>query len=417
MIATERIAKILRADRGFLEKIDRHLSIITGKTGVMGKILKENDNLVKGHLLKLGVAEDATAKEVYDALISKIEADNHLIFEALGQPCLTAKSDCTRVLEVVKKVAGVNHGFFLRKEKAIEFLNNQPPLKVMKCLGYGSVGEMLEKEDLFEIYSALRFVEGNEWLNDVFFKQYENLKPGDFEKREIVVRALPEKWAAIAAPFVERKWHNISHLKEMGVVFVIPVSLGISGELLRMIGLVFHYLHEIPFYSELFLKSVEFPETFAANIISFLRGDILDRRLQEGEKTLWLVVQRYLAKDDENDWRLFAPHINPEAIHWVKAGEDVLRLGEALDGKSVDLSFWAGLDWAGDYFKDEIGNDTLVSFNLVDTVMSLVKEKDMIKYLYHHEEALWNQIFAEYFSFDELEKFAKEYLLQGYFEI
>ena len=94
-----------------------------------------------------------------------------------------------------------------------------------------------------------------------------------------------------------------------------------------------------------------------------------------------------------------------------------MRLGEALDGKSVDLSFWAGLDWVGDYFRDDIGNDTLVSFNLVDTVMSLVKEKELVKYLYHHEEALWNQIFAEYFSFEELEKFAKEYLLQGYFEI
>lgn len=417
MNASEKIAKILRADRGFLEKIDRHLSVVTGKTGVMDKILEDNDNLIKNHLLKLGVAGDASAKEVYDALISKVEADDHLVFEAMGRPCFTAQSDCARVLQVVKKVAGVNHGFFLRREKAMEFLNNQPPRKVMKCLGYDSVEEMIRKEDLFEIYSALRFVEGNDWLNDVFFKQYENLKPGDFEEREIVVRALPEKWATIAAPFVERKWHNISHLKEIGVVFVIPVSLEISGELLRMISLIFHYLHEITFYSELFERSADLPETFAANIVSFLRGDILDRRLPEGEKTLWLVVQRYLAKDDENDWRLFAPHINPEAIHWVKAGNDVLRLGEALDGKDVDLSFWAGLDWAGDYFKDEVGNDTLVSFNLVDTVMSLVKEKEMIKYLYHHEEALWNQIFAEYFSFGELEKFAKEYLLQGYFEI
>ena len=191
-----------------------------------------------------------------------------------------------------------------------------------------------------------------------------------------------------------KKKHNISHLKEMGVVFVIPVALGISGELLRMISLIFHYLHEIPFYSELFKKNAEFPETFSENIISLLRGDVPDRRFRKGEKTLWLVIQRYLAKDDENDWRLFAPHVNPEAIHWTKAGHDVLKLGEALDGKSVDLSFWAGLDWVGDYFKDEVGNDTLVSFNLVDTVMSLVKEKEMVKYLYHHEEALWNRVFS-----------------------
>jgi len=53
----------------------------------------------------------------------------------------------------------------------------------------------------------------------------------------------------------------------------------------------------------------------------------------------------------------------------------------------------------------------------VDSVMSLVREKELIKYLYHHQEALWNKIFMEYFSNEQLEKFSKEYLLQGYFEI
>ena len=92
-------------------------------------------------------------------------------------------------------------------------------------------------------------------------------------------------------------------------------------------------------------------------------------------------------------------------------------MANLVDGFSKELQFWHNLDWAGDYFKDEIGNDVLVSFNLVDTVISLVKEKELIKYLYHHQEALWIKIFKEYFSETQLEKFAKEYLLQGYFEI
>ena len=82
-----------------------------------------------------------------------------------------------------------------------------------------------------------------------------------------------------------------------------------------------------------------------------------------------------------------------------------------------ELQFWHNLDWVGDYFKDEVGNDVLVSFNLVDTVMSLVKQKELVKYLYHHQEALWNKIFIEYFNREELEKFSKEYLLQEYFEV
>jgi len=80
------------------------------------------------------------------------------------------------------------------------------------------------------------------------------------------------------------------------------------------------------------------------------------------------------------------------------------------------MRFWRGLGWVGDYFKSD-GGETLVSFNLVDTVMSLVKQKELVKYLYHHQEALWNRLFTAYFGEKGLEHFLKEYLLTGYFEI
>jgi hypothetical protein len=287
----------------------------------------------------------------------------------------------------------------------------------MNFLGYKSVEEMLEKEDLLEIWSALRFVEGNEWLNNVFFKQYQKLKPLDFEEREIVVKVLSSRWNEVAEGFVKKKWHNVSHLKELGVIFVIPISVGVSGEVLRMISLIFHYLNEVPFYSEMFRKIMEIPEIFSENFISLLRGDVIERRIPEGEKSLWLVVQRYLAKDDENEWRLFVPHINPEALHWRKAESDIKALGDLLGNGTKSLDFWSGTDFVGGYFKDEIGEESFLSLNFVDVVMSLVGKQSKIKYVYHEQEALWNKIFASYFSYDELEYFCKEYLIQGYFEI
>lgn len=416
-IATDKLAKILRADKHALYKIEDRLSHVTGKTGIIEKIVEENEYRIKESLLTLGVSRDAGVKEVYDSLISKIEADDHLIFQAIGGAVCNSQKDCNSILEIVKKAAEVNHGFFLKQEVARRLLKNEPPKKVMDFLGYDSVDAMLAKENLLEVYSALRFLEGNEWLNGVFFKQYEKLNPVDFEERKIVVHALNEKWNEVTRKFVMKKWHNISHLKELGVVFVIPISLGFSGELLRMMSLVAHYLHEVPFYSEIFKKIAEVPETFSENFVSLLRGDVTEKHLSENDRALFLVVQRYLAKDDENDWRLFVPRINPEALHWVKAEEDLVKMSGQIDGFSKELQFWHNLDWVGDYFKDEIGNDALVSFNLVDTVMSLVKQKELIKYLYHHQEALWNKIFMSYFSQDELEKFSKEYLLRGYFEI
>ncbi len=184
-----------------------------------------------------------------------------------------------------------------------------------------------------------------------------------------------------------------------------------------MFALILHYLNEIPFYSSIFKDVSRDNNTFAANLISLLRGDVLEEVPTSADKSVWLVIQRYLAKDDSYDSRLFKPHINPEALHWSRSTEKLFTVGQALDSFSEQLAFWKGLGWVGDYFRDEAGVDVLISFDLVDTVMDLVKRRDMTKYLYHHQEALWNKIFMSYFGEERLEKYCRDYLLRGYFEI
>src|SRR3989338_29852 len=417
MTSLEKIAKILRADKNHLMNLEKRMAEVTGKKGVFERIIEENESLVRARMLTLGIPGEAGAKEIYDSLISKIDSDDHRVFEILGKPTCNKKDDCQSIAAVALRIAGTPRGFFLKTEKAKEFLLKEPPRDTMESLGYDSAEKMLASEDLFEIYSSLRFIEGNEWLNNHFFKQYETLTADNFEEREVRVIALDYKCGKSAEGFVNKKKHNISHLKELGVVFVIPVMLGISGEILRMFALIAHYLNEIPFYSDI-ARKISKESDFAAKYISLLRGDVVENKAPPtGGKALWLVVQRYLSKEDDNDWRLFVPHINPEASHWEKAEKSLSKLGEESNGFSKELSFWDNLDWVGDYFRDESGVEVLASFNLVDTVMSLVKEKEMVKYLYHHEEALWNKIFSEYMGEDNLEKFSRDELLRGYFEI
>ena len=66
--------------------------------------------------------------------------------------------------------------------------------------------------------------------------------------------------------------------------------------------------------------------------------------------------------------------INPEALHWKKAEKDLANLSKKF--KELNLDFWKDLDWVGGYFAE-----TLVSFDLIDAVMSLVRDKGQIKYL------------------------------------
>ena len=407
------IAKILRADKDTILNLEKKMENLTGKAGIINKIAEANESEMRKRLDILGIGRQVFAKEIYDALISKIEADDFYFFDFLGKPSYKKTEDCNRVLFEAKQIAGNPKGLFLKKEKAEEFLRNQPPKRVLEVLGYQTIGQMLASQDLYEVFSTLRFLEDGEWLNKVFFRQYESLTSQDFEHREIVTKALSANWVEATQGFIQKKYHNISHLKELGVVFVIPFSLGISGETIRMLTLVFHYFNEVIFYSNLFEQYAQ-KKDFGKNVVSLLRGDILDKRLPESNRAIWLIIQRYLAKEDEYDWRLFEPHVSPEVIHWQKAEELITKTAERNGNIASSISFWQDLDWVGHYFKDEVGAEVLVSFNLIDTIMSLVKEKEFIKYLYHQQEALWNKIFAEYLGQDRLEELIKENIIKGY---
>jgi len=302
-------------------------------------------------------------------------------------------------------------GFFLKENKAKEILCQNPPPNILQAFGFSSCEKLLERENYKEVYAALRFVESRDWMNNVFTKSYLKLKPSDFEHREEEVIIMPKKWLKIAEKFIEKKYHNLSHLKELGVVFIIPIRADVPGETMRMFTLLLHYLNEVPFYSKLIEKHVG-SEDFGKSLVSLIRGDVLSEELPF---SFWRIVQRYLTKDDPNDFRLFEPHVNPETIHWDKAEESLAKLDKKFS--DMQFSFWEGLNYVGDFFKDDLEDD-LISFNLIDNVMGLAMQKEMIKYLYHHQEALWNKIFEEYAGGrGEMEKMIINDFERGYIEL
>jgi hypothetical protein len=176
-----------------------------------------------------------------------------------------------------------------------------------------------------------------------------------------------------------------------------------------------HYLHEVPFYSGLFRRHLH-DEGFPSIFRSLLRGDVSVKHLPADGSMTWRVVQRYLAKDNAGDFRLFEPHVNPEADHWWRAEEDLGRLSRILGEEhgSLSLGWWMGLDFVGDYYTDAAtGKESMVSFDLIDQLMSLVRKSDT-SYLYHQQEALWNKIFVEYMGREKMQQLIEENLLSGF---
>lgn len=412
----KKVAAILRTTPEVLYGLDSKMGKITGQDGVIEAIANQNDVLVSRILSELSLTRGSSAGDVYNALIARLIALDQGLYELLGKPDLSQMSAlCGKLCEIAFKLFSPPKGMFIKKEKVAELLDKYRPDNLLNFFGYSTVKELLEKEGFSSVVSALRFTQSTEWMHKFFDVAYSELKPEDFEERDVELKVLETKWLGVAEKFLEKKYHNISHLKEYGVIFVIPLPIDTAGETMRMFTLIMHYLHEVPFYSNLFRKFMKDAD-FAGKFKSLLRGDVSDQKIKT-DRPVWRVVQTYLAKDDQNDFRLFEPHVNPEAEHWLKVSEDLGRLARMLprDG-NIGLEYWTGLDYVGDFFKDKNGQEQLVSFDLTDLIMSLVK-KGQIKYLYHQQEALWNKIFSEYQGRERMNELVEENIIKGFIEL
>jgi len=408
MEAYKKLAQILRTDQEIIKSLEERTGGFVGKKGILDNVVKENKELIVHRLCLLKLGTGSSLKEVAKALEKKLIQDEKKIRQLFNGADLSKKEDCEKILEFAKRAVNPVSGLFLKKEKAAEFLRKTPPQNIIKFLGYGNVKELLAKENLLEVFASLRFGESKEWLNNVFFKQYSGLTIKDFEVREIEAFAFSEKFAPLAKDFIEKKYHNLSHLKELGVIFVVPTaSLAGQGQLMKVFSLAFHYFYEVQFYADLFAEYSP-DKDFVQKLVSLLRGDVPEPII-DLSSSAWLVIQRYLEKEDANALSLMVPHINPESIHWTKAQNKIAKI-------NPELEFWHNLDWVGDYFKDDAGAEVFVTFNLVDIAMILADKAKGKKYTYHQREAMWNRIFQGYFGWELLEKYAKDNIITGKIE-
>ncbi len=419
MTSQEKLAKILRTTPRVILNMEKKMSEITKKTKVIDDLIEENERRI-GHTLALFNCQDYKTENVFKSLIKKLKEDDKALYNLFKRPSGTTNKGLKTLFNFATKLSNIEPLFVLKKEKAEEILRKNPPPNIIKSLKYKGIDELLEKEDLIEVFCALRFVESNKWMHKTFDKTYKNLSPKDFEKRKLDLRVLSIKWLKIAESFIEKKYHNISHLKELGVIFIIPLKIDTPGEVLRLFSLILHYSHELDFYSKLFEKAAKTALSnngtkFGKSLISLLKGEVLKELPRTNKRMSWMIIQQYLAKHNKNDPRLFIPHVNPEAIHWKKAEDDMAKLGKKYE--NIDLEFWLELDWVGSLFDKKDDSKELVSFDLVDTIMSLVEDKGQIKYLYHHQEALWNKIFREYMGDENLEKLMIENFDKGYIDL
>jgi len=387
------LADYLQAKEPLFSESLKELEQRSGHIGADVQLLAELATKSAAFVAELGLDNNASAAEIYTALLKRSAHDNERIARLVGAPdAITLSELIPRLVELAHKTDFPKICFSLKEAVAQNILREHPPKEIMARLGYDSVETLLRHEDIGEIFVALRFAETPQWLND-FNAVYKDMEPTDFESREIQIVVFdPAKWGDAAEHFVQKKLHNLTHSKEMGIVGVVPMQQpSMIGAPLKILTMLLHYHNEIRLYSAYF-KLIAAKKNF---------GQILSRTLIAGTPNVsihadhhvhWRVIQRYFAKlGDESHPEIFEPHVQPEDLHW-RAAEDILF---DIEPK---LGVWRGMDYVAAKRGDEI-----VALNLIDVAFSYSNGISFEnRYTYHFKEALWNELFARYMGSDVL---------------
>lgn len=374
-----------------IQQLERASGDVGEDARLIGEISEKMASVM--HELRLD-PHDTSGHELYNALINRVAEDNLRVTKRIGG---TDPDDVNEMVPLmvaaVEKMKINRTAWVLKHSVAKEFLKKMPPKKLMAHLGYRSIDSMLKHEDIDEIYTALRFSEGGEWLNE-YNELFKTVRPSDFEIRDIRILIMNhEKYVDLAEHFVEKKLHNITHTKEMGVIVVVPMHhRRMKGITLKSLPLLFHYINEIRLYSAFFkLKQVK--HNFGEVVVQTLIADPGNASQMAGHNVHWRVIQRYFGKfKDENHPEAFEPHVHPEDLHWRHATEMLCLL-------DPEMKFWKDMDYVGRLY-----DGFPVTVNLMDVSLSYSNEITYKnRYVYHFRESLWNEIFMRYMGKKNLE--------------
>lgn len=390
------ISELLSATEPMFSIAVKQLEQASGKPGVDVRLTAEIIGQVYQKTAELGLdPKDTNGKELYAALLHRFKRDDEHFAKIIGGNSSTDVQDLLPKMKIAAENVDIPRKcWVLKKSVAKEFLRKTPPPNIMKRLGYRSIDSMLKNENIFEVYGALRFAENADWLN-AFDAQYTTIKPSDFEERDIEIVTMPaDRWADIAEPFVHKKRHNITHLKELGVILMLPIkATEMPGITMTVMPLLFHYINEIRLYSA-FFKLQQVKPNFAEIIIDTLIADPGEAAVMAGQTIHWRVIQRYFGKlENEYHPEIFEPHVQPEDLHWRKAENILFQI-------DPELGWWRDLDYIGIMHQNRP-----VTFNLMDVALSYSNNTPYAqRAVFHFRESLWNELFVRYMGEKTLEQ-------------
>lgn len=391
------ISELLQAEEPLFSMTIRQLEAAAAKPGQDVRLMSEIIQSVRSKIADLGLdVSDTTGEELYYSLLGKIKLHDEHLAKHIGVKNMSDPADIlSSIKQILEKADLPRSTWVVKKSVAKKLLHATPPEKLMKALGYQSVESMTKREDLAEIFGALRFVETPAWLKR-FNKTYKDLTPSDFETRNIEVVVMdPKRYSNLLGNFLNHKQYSLTHLKEMGVIVLLPPRPDkLVGLTIATMTASLHYMQEIRLYSAYFKLQQVRPD-FGRKISQILNDDAPDAGEIAGNKVHWRIVGRHFGRaENATHPEMFDPHIQPEDLSWRRAEEHLF----AID---PELKFWRNLDYVG----VRLNGDEPVSFNLMDLSMSYYLGVDYGgRIVTHMRASLWNELLMRYMGHKVIEQ-------------
>ncbi len=386
----------------------QQLEQASGNLGIDVQLTAEIIAKTHMHVRALGLdPNDTTGEELYYGLIDLARLHDRFLVKRIGGSNTGDVADLLPRIKHLVDVINVPKSVWVLKHSVVKrLLKAAPPKKTMKQLGYRSIDSMLKRENVDELMVGVRFIETQEWLN-AFVKKYKNLQPHDFEVRDVVFLLLNgKKWGNQAFTFVEQKHQNITHLKEMGVVAMLPLPMShLDGLTITVLPRLLFYLNEVRTYSTYF-KMQQVKPQFGTIVADTILRDPARHVNIAGQHVHWRVVHAYYGKSGSTTHPdFFEPHIQPEDLFFRKAEEVMYKIEPALH-------FWSEMDYVG-----VVKNNTPISFNLMDVTVNLINDNKYEQRSFGHmKNSLWNEMFIRYLATDSIRHQVNSQLESDVFE-
>ncbi|MDQ3093921.1 MAG: hypothetical protein M3Q70_01965 [bacterium] len=375
------------------------LEELSGRQSFDIKLSTELQRILYDAVIKLGLdPKDTDARELYQALQSKMASDENLFLKELK---LTLDSSQQKYCDAL--AGHLNHTFasktVLVPKHAVlkKILKANPPKSALKLLHYRSLESCLRRCPLPIIFAACELTEPRRWrLN--FITKLDKLESNDFEIQKIEFHSVDVKqWGALHDLLLKNAGHTVFRVNVCGGIVLVPsdktISSGLPTLYLMASLSALSKLRANSSFTPRILLDASVPTSYSQHIYDKDDGSVIVRSVHFS----WRDIHHRMDNDPQLI-NLFEPHINKKSVN----GDDMQSLIKSV----AKCFFWWESLLATGYYSD----GQVVSCNLYDvarnavfkrnlgahTIMAFSRELDFrLRRMYLTSEQLSNRIYEQ----------------------